>query len=64
MCALSPTVGTWHLSDDTPENSGWSALLMLSPREGQVEEWDMGETLWLDAGHCQDSHFYLEGSVQ
>lgn len=42
-----------------PEYSSGTGLLTLLHREQETEEWDMGETIGWDIGHCHDSSFYL-----
>lgn len=44
-----------------PENSGKAGLLTSSAREGETEEWDVGETVLPNIGYCQESNFSLEG---
>ena len=52
MCALYSAMGIWHSQLLLPENSDKSGLLTLSPRETAIEEWHMGDSVWLDVGHC------------
>lgn len=34
------------------ENFGKVGLLILLFREGEIEEWDVGEIVWLNIGYC------------
>lgn len=59
MCALYSTMGTWCLANGTSRKL-WQSWPIYFITQGTGDRgMDMGETTWLDVGHCQDSSFYL-----